>query len=366
MKLTERQFKYMLYFSLLGSQLLYVPKLVLYYLDHNGWIAIILTGLLATGLIVVIPKQLFATNAAPALTYLIVGVVIAVYATGLFVLELMMMGQFITFHYLMGTPFKLMVVILLVTVFILGSKTLEHVGRTIEVFYYLPTVSMLVILMMALIQIDVSVLKPVQLPLNLSLVKACSLFFAVVYTDGLLVLRLGQFVKDATHVKMLYVKTMVKVMVFFTLGTIISVMILGSKLTTYSTYPFYHVLTNIHWLSLLERIETVFSLFVIVTSVLKMVVLLYLIIISFKASIPKRTMHVVQMVILVGMYFLTTHFNRSPSIIYDWLYTSGWLIFALASLLLLMSYQLLRIPRKNKKLKVRESNRGLKKRIKKE
>lgn len=345
MKLTERQFKYILYFSLLGSQLLYMPKLVLYYLDHNGWMAIILTGLFAVGLIFIVPKQLFETNTAPMISQVIVGVVIALYATGLFVFELMVLGQFITFQYLMGTPFKVLIILLLLTVFILGSKTLEHVGRTVEVFYYLPTVSIFLILIMALIQVDTSALKPVQFSLDLSLLKACSLFFSVIFTDGLVVLKLGQFVKDASDVKGLYVKTVLKVMAFLTFGTIISVMILGSKLTTLTTYPLYHVLMNIHWFSLLERIEAIFSLFVIVTSVMKMVILLYIIIISFNASLSKQAMHVVQIGLLIAMYFLTNYFIRSPIVIYNWLYSKGWYILMLITMVLLLSYQLLRIPR---------------------
>lgn len=348
MKLTERQFEYILYFSLLGSQLLYLPKLVLYHLDHNGWLVIVLTGLLAMGLIVVIPNQLFETNTASFTSRMIVAIVIALYSTGLFVLELIIIGQFITFHYLMGTPFKVMIIILLVTVFILGSKTLEHVGRTVEVFYYLPTVSIFFILMMALIQIDLSALKPVQFPLDLSLLKASSLFFVVVYTDGLVVLKLGQFVKDASHVKKLYVKTMIKAILLFTIITIICVMILGSKLTAYSTYPLYHVLMNIHWLSLLERIEAIFSLFVIVTSVIKMVILLYLMTVSFSANLKKPTMHGIQLSLLIGLYFLANYFIRSPIIIYDWLYKKGWIIFMIGTVVLLLSYQLLRIPSKAK------------------
>ncbi|GEN56876.1 hypothetical protein GCM10012290_16100 [Halolactibacillus alkaliphilus] len=343
MKLTERQFKCLLYFSFLGSKVLYFPKLTIHYLDQNGWIGILLAGVLASVLIFIIPKQLFQLSAAGPIIRLLIYVVVVIFTLLLFILEVIILSQFITLHYLMGTPTRVMLIVMLVVVLLLSRYKLEHVGRTAEVLQFLPTLSVIIIFLMAFMHLDFQTLMPLYLNEPMNLIKGSGVFFFIVFADGFVTLRLGEYLNDTSRVRTLYLQTLLKVLLIYLTVTVITLMFLGAALTKISTYPFFHMLMNIHWFRIIERIETIFSLFIIVTSVIKLTVFLFLICHSHGFKHTERFQHISRFIVLLGLFYLSDYFLKPPIVIYPWLYDTGALIFLVLTLVLLLVYQLARV-----------------------
>lgn len=346
MKLTLRQFKGLLYFSFLGTHMLYLPKMSLRHLDHNGWMGIVLAAIIGLLIVSLIPISLFKLDTSPIAVQIVIYLTVMIFSLGQAIKELMMLSQFITFHYLMGTPTHLMMAVLLVAVFLLGRQTLEHVGRTVEVLKFYPTFMMILIFLMTINHIELEAFQPVYIKNPIDLVKGSGLFYLAVFADSLLTLRLGQYVKEQEKIKTVYLQTVLKVTAIYLVTTIVTVIFLGVDLTKISTYPFFHMLMNVHWLKIIERVEILFSLFIIVTSVIKLVIWLFLISSSHSTPLKKEWQWAIHSVILGAIYFVTTRVLLAPLELYQWLYSDGAWLLLISTVILVLAYQLSRIKSK--------------------
>lgn len=196
---------------------------------------------------------------------------------------------------------------------------------------------------MAFMHLDFQTLMPLYLNEPINLIKGSGVFFLIVFADGFVTLRLGEYLNDPSRVHTLYLQTLLKVLLIYLTVTVITLMFLGAALTKLSTYPFFHMVMNIHWFRIIERIETIFSLFIIVTSVIKLTVFLFLICHSHGFKQTERSQHISQFIVLLGLFYLSDYFLKPPIVIYPWLYHTGALIFLALTAVLLLVYQLARV-----------------------
>lgn len=323
-KLSARQLMILVLIVTIGDSILILPSLTTAEAKQDAWIASIfslLVGLLVVGLLHA------ASRLYPNLTFVeysekILGKWLGIVVSLLFVsypffsatAHLRELGDFMTTQIMPETPIESIHIVFLFVVLMAVRLGLESIARTAEVFFPWLMLLFLFLVLFVVPQVKLENLQPFFGEGIKAMLRGSLTFIAFPFTELVVFLMLIPFVNEQNKVLHSLLWGSVIGGLVLILVTTLSILVLGSELTSRTFYPSYELAKKIHVGDFLERIESLLTGIWLITIFFKITVYFFSTVLGLAQILRLTSLR--PLILPLGLILIPMSLIISPNIVY--------------------------------------------------
>ncbi|WP_018933877.1 GerAB/ArcD/ProY family transporter [Gracilibacillus lacisalsi] len=266
-KLNGQQFGILVIMNTLGASIIYIPNVAASFGKENGWITIILATIIGLILITLYSKLIklqYDQGIFHTFNTLFgkwVGTVVTIFLI-LFLLincsaNLWAIGDFISLQILMGTPFEVILIVLMGTSLIAIKYGIEVIGRTASIFFPFTIFSILLLTVLVIKDASMNNIQPIFQVNRLGTIVGTIPIVAITFMELFILLGITHTINNKkSTTKSLFYGGITSGVLLLTI-TFTCITVLGVESTANYMYPIYALGQRISIFDFFERVEVI-------------------------------------------------------------------------------------------------------------
>ncbi|MDF2946347.1 MAG: spore germination protein [Bacillales bacterium] len=274
-EISPSQFKILLILYILGSAIIYMPTIQTVAAGRNGWISILLGGLIAVFILnfyVILSnthpnKNLFELNVEilGKKFGLIINFTYLIYIVILLALITRGLGDFLTTTILTETPIEVLMLLIIITVTIGANYGVVTIVRANQVLFPIIVLSFVIGVILVLPLFDITKFYPILDEGMKPIINGTLQIIGFPYTEVIILMIVFPFLKDRKKIKLnTLIGTIIATAVFFII-TSSGIGVLGADTVSRQAFSTYTIAKNFGTGNTILRLEAIFSIIWIIT-----------------------------------------------------------------------------------------------------
>ncbi|WP_027953617.1 GerAB/ArcD/ProY family transporter [Halobacillus kuroshimensis] len=283
--ISPRQFMFIVIFFTIGSSILIVPSPIASAAKHDAWVSVLLSILVGASLVlfyILVWKSLKGKSFVQACTFVFgawLGRLFSFfYLAFLYILSALVLrniGDFMTTQIIPETPLTFIHLFFLLVVIVGCYLGVESIGRSAEIFMPWMILLFLFLIFSITPQMNMDHLRPFFDSTSKEIIDGSTVMIGTPYLEMVALLMVIPYVKESPKTAHgWFIGSMIGGGFLF-LITILSLLVLGSDLTSLNAYPTYNVAEKINIAGFMEGLEIIIAIIWMITIFFKLTVLYY-------------------------------------------------------------------------------------------